>query len=113
MTKRTDRNKSLLGLTVPEGETMTIMTWDMAAGRQAGMHGAGTVAKSSYCIHKYEAEAKWVRCRLLKAQSPSVETHLLQQGHSFQTVSLTGDQTFKHVNLGGPFLFKPLHSHCF
>lgn len=42
--------------------------------------------------------------------SPPPRPHLLQQGHIpnlSQTVLHGGDQEFKHMDLRGPFMFKP------
>jgi hypothetical protein len=37
MIKATYRRMSLLGLTVSDAKSMTILVWNMAAGRQAGI----------------------------------------------------------------------------
>lgn len=72
--------KESVGLTVSEGESLTIMEGNIAAGR----HGTGAIAESIHpettAMRQREITGK---CGLLKPPSPAALATHLQQGHRF------------------------------
>lgn len=68
MTKATYR-RIYMGLIVPEGEAMTILSGSMAAGRQAGRHGTENSHLETQASGRERAHWEWHGC--LKPQSPA------------------------------------------
>lgn len=95
-------------LTVSEGESLVIMVGTLEADR----HGAAAVTESLHLVHKPKAEGEqhWGGCGPLKLWSSTALTHLFQQ--CLNLIHPTGNQTYKHTSLWGPFPFNLTHLFC-
>jgi hypothetical protein len=109
MTKATYRRKGLQGYGTTGLESISTVVGNMAAGMVLG-------AATEHSPRDPQDKAERVNqegCQLSKPQNPPSVTHLLQQGHTFQSFSKQFHQPqieSQAYELGmGAFSFKPLH----